>query len=83
LPTVQVIRRQFELDLVARQDPDAVAPHLPRRVAERLVPVLERNLVHAVLEVLEHLAVDFDFLFFLRHLHSRIEEGASLAGGAL
>src|SRR5437016_1104306 len=37
----EVVRRQLDLDLVARQDPDPEAAHLAGDVAEHLVPVLE------------------------------------------
>src|SRR5262245_23395220 len=41
-----------------------MAPHLPGRVAERLVTVLERDPVHAVAERLHDLALELDLLFF-------------------
>src|ERR671914_3134842 len=38
---VEVVRRELDLDAVAREDANAVAPHLPGRVTERLVTAVE------------------------------------------
>src|SRR5256885_445 len=70
---VQVVRRDLDLDPVTRLDPDAVAPHLARGVADRRESVLERNLVHAVAEGLGDLALELDFLLLRRHAASFFE----------
>src|SRR6202795_5302864 len=59
----EVVRRKLDNDLVARQDLDPVAAHLARRVAQRLLPVLEEDLVHPAAECLDHLAFHLDLLF--------------------
>src|SRR4029078_4298081 len=43
----EVVWRQLDLHAVTRVDPDAVAAHLARRVAERLGPVVERESARA------------------------------------
>jgi len=53
----EVVRRQLDLDAIAGKDPDPVAPHLPGRVAERLVTVVERDLEEAVAERLDDFAL--------------------------
>src|SRR5205823_14858187 len=53
----QVVRRQLDLDAVAGKDPDPVAPHLPGRVAECLVTIVERDLEEAVAERLDDFAL--------------------------
>ena len=51
------------LDAIAEEDPDPVAPHLPRRVSERLVAVVQLDPEHPVAEGLDHLALHLDLLF--------------------
>ena len=62
-PATEIVGRQFDLDLVAREDPDPVAAHLAGGVAERFVSVLERDPEEAVTKGLDHLALELDFLF--------------------
>src|SRR6185436_7007582 len=57
----------LDLDPVAGEDPDAEAPHLPRQIAHRLLPVVEREAVLAVREGLDGLTVELDLLFLVRH----------------
>src|SRR5215216_5742795 len=67
----EVVRRELDVDPVAWQDLDPVAPHLARGVAERLVAVVELDLVHAVAECLDDLALELDLVFLAcdgRHL---------------
>src|SRR5581483_685192 len=60
---IEVVRRELDLDPVAGQDADVVAPHLARDVAEHLVPVVELDLEHRVREGLDDLALHLDLLF--------------------
>src|SRR5215211_5667510 len=62
-PTIQVVGRDLDLHPVAREDPDAVAPHLAGRIAERLVAVVELDPEHPVAEGLDHLALHLDLFF--------------------
>src|SRR6266545_4844632 len=67
----EVVRRELDVDAIARQDLDPVTPHLARGVAERLVAVVELDLVHAVAECLDDLALELDLVFLAcdgRHL---------------
>jgi hypothetical protein len=67
-PTLgQIVRRELDLDPVARVDPDPVPAHPAGRVAECLVPVVEDDPVLAAPERLDHIALDLDLLFLLRH----------------
>src|SRR6266516_1452548 len=61
---VQVVGRQLDSDPVAREDPDPVPAHLAGRVAQRLVPVVERDPEHSVPQRLDDLAFELDLLFF-------------------
>src|SRR5688572_3288914 len=64
-PAGQVVRRKLDLDPVAGEDLDAVAPHLPSCVAERLVAVVERDAKHPAAKRLDDLAFQLDLLFLL------------------
>src|SRR5438270_9034766 len=46
--SLEVIRRQLHEDLVARDDPNEVHPHLPGDMREDRMPVLELDLEHRV-----------------------------------
>src|SRR5579871_6606041 len=46
--SVEVVRSDLHLDLVPRQDADAVHPHLPRAVRQHLVAVLELDSEHGI-----------------------------------
>jgi len=50
----EVVRRELDLDPIARVDPDPVPAHPAGRVAERLVPVVEEDFVLAAAERLDH-----------------------------
>jgi len=63
----EVVRRELDLDPVAREDLDAVAPHLPGGVAERLDSVVELDLEDAAAKRLDDLALELDLLFLLRY----------------
>src|ERR671936_146897 len=65
----EVVRRNLDLHAVAGIDADPVAPHLAGGVAEGLVAVVERDLVHAVAEGLDDLALELDLLLFPCHVH--------------
>src|SRR5919198_6402378 len=65
----EVVRRDLDLHAVAGIDADPVAAHLAGGVAEGLVAVVERDLVHAVAEGLDDLALELDLLFFPCHVH--------------
>jgi hypothetical protein len=64
-PAIQVVRRQLDLDLVAGEDANAVAPHLPGGVTERLVTAFESDPEVTVPKRLDDLAVELDLLFLL------------------
>src|SRR5262245_50789445 len=61
----EVVCRQLDANAVARVHPDPVAPHLPRRVTERLVAVVERDAEHAVAQRLDDLAGELYLLFLV------------------
>src|SRR4051812_26039032 len=67
-PSTEVVGGELDPDPVAREHADAVPPHLPGGVAERLVAVLEADLVHAVAERFENLAVELDLFLFTCHI---------------
>src|SRR6185437_725042 len=60
---VEVVRRELDLDAVAGEDPDVMAAHLPRDVAQDLVVVVELDLEHRVGQGLRDLALHLDLLF--------------------
>ena len=60
----EVVGRQLDLDPIARKDPDPVAPHLPGRIAERLMAIVEHDAVHTAAEGLDDLPLELDFLSF-------------------
>ena len=62
-PAGQVVRRQLDLDPIAGEDLDPVAPHLPGCIAERLVAVVERDAKHPAAKRLDDLAFQLDLLF--------------------
>jgi hypothetical protein len=59
----EVVRGQFHLDLVAREDSDVVHPHLPGDVREHLVSIVEFDLEHGVRQRFEDLALEYDRIF--------------------
>src|SRR5687767_5561130 len=60
---VEVVRRELDLHSVAEEDLDAVAPHLPGGIAERLVSVVELDSEHSIAEGFDDLALQLEFLF--------------------
>src|SRR6266576_4288342 len=62
---VEVVRRKLDLHPVAGEDTDAIAPHLPGRVSERLVAAVESDPEITVPQSLDDLAVELDLLFLL------------------
>src|SRR5689334_21129382 len=62
-PSIEVVRRQLDLDPVSGKDADVVPPHLAGDVSEDFVPIVELNLEHRVWEGLEDLALHLDLLF--------------------
>src|SRR5215210_3430233 len=82
---VEVVRRELDLDAVARIDADPVALHPPGHVAERLVSVVEVDAIHPVPERLRDLALQLDLFFFLgdRSLLSSVRAVAAGAATAL
>ena len=61
----EVVRRQLDLDPVAGEDADAIAPHLPSGVTECLVAAVEGYPEIPVPERLDDLAIELDLLFLL------------------
>jgi hypothetical protein len=66
---VEVVRRELAANTVARKDPDAKAPHLAGHMAEHKVIVVEFYPEHGVGQGLDHLTVEFNFVFFW-HAHT-------------
>ena len=64
-PAIEVVRRQLDLHAVAGEDADAIAPHLPGRISERLVAAVEGNPEITVPQSLDDLAVELNLLFLL------------------
>src|SRR3954465_10573683 len=62
----QVVRRQLDRDLVARQDADVVHAHLSRDVAEHDMAVFQLHTERGVGQVLENLALHLNDIVF-RH----------------
>ena len=60
---IEVIRREFDVDLVARQDADVVLAHLPGDRRENVVATIELDSKHRARKGLGNLALDFDLLF--------------------
>src|SRR3954451_5152543 len=66
---VEVVRAELYLDLVARQDPDVVLPHLPGDGREhRVVAPVELHPEHRARERFDDLAFDLDLLFLSRQI---------------
>src|SRR6218665_265974 len=66
-PTLgQIVGRQLDQNLVARQHADAVLAHLAGGVAEDLMAVLELHAEHGVGQQLDHLPAHLEE-FFLGH----------------
>src|SRR6266508_2326461 len=61
----EVVRRQFDLDLVAGEDPDVVLPHLPRDRRENAVTPFELDAEHRARQGLGDLALDLDLVLLL------------------
>jgi hypothetical protein len=61
--TRQVVGGKLDPDAIPGQDPDPEPAHLPRRVAQCLVAVVEQDPEHAAPERLDHLALELDLLF--------------------
>src|SRR6267378_7026361 len=65
-PLAHVVGRQFQRDLVARQDPDPVLAHLPCGIGDQLVSVVQRDSKPGVGQHFADDPVHFD-VFFFRH----------------
>ncbi len=63
-PAVQIIYRQLNRDLIARQDLDVMHPHLARDMSQDIVPVLELNPKHCVWQRLEYCPLELDNVLF-------------------
>src|SRR3954454_1142760 len=62
-PSVEVVRGELDLDAIAREDADVVAPHLAGDVPEDLVVVVELHAEHRVGEGLHDLSLHLDLVF--------------------
>ena len=60
----EVVRGEFYLHLVARQDADVVHPHLAGDVRQHLVAVVELDTEHGVGQRLQDRAFEHDGVFF-------------------
>src|SRR5262249_52853096 len=65
-PFAQVIRRQFQRDLVAGKDADVMLAHLAARVRDELVAIVERHTEPLIRQHFVDDTVHFK-MFFLRH----------------
>ena len=65
---VEVVRAQLDLDLVAREDPDVVLPHLPGDGREHRVTTVELHPEHRAREGFDDLAFNLDLLFLGRQI---------------
>src|SRR5262249_28317852 len=72
----EVVGGELHPHAVAGQDPDAVAPHLARRVPEGLVTVVELDPEHAAPECLDHLTLELDLLFLVGYLPTPFDQDA-------
>src|SRR5215208_1075440 len=61
----EVVRRQLDLHLVAREDPDVVLPDLPRDRRENVVPAFDFHPKHRARQGLGDLAFDLDLVLLL------------------
>src|SRR2546428_9802502 len=62
----QVVRRELDLHLVPREDPDVVLPHLPGDRGEDGVTAVELHPEHRARERLGDLPLHLDLLFLVR-----------------
>ena len=60
----EVVRGEFDLDLVAGQDADVVHPHLSGDVSQQLVAVVELDTEHGVGQALKNRALHQNCVFF-------------------
>src|SRR6188472_117771 len=65
---VEVVGAELDLDLVAREDPDVVLPHLPGDGREHRVAPVELHPKHRARERFDDLAFDLDLLFLGRQI---------------
>jgi hypothetical protein len=65
---VEVVRAQFDLDLVAREDPDVVLPHLPGDGREHGMAPVQLHPEHRARERFDDLAFNLDLLFLGRQI---------------
>ncbi len=80
----QVVGRHFDMDAVADDGPDAVAPHLSGRVGDDPDLVVQRHSEPAVGQDLVDDALDRQQLFFRQGLNSdRMRSGVVVAGAPL
>jgi hypothetical protein len=63
---VEVVGAQLDFDLVARQDPDVVLPHLPGDGGEHRMAPVQLHPEHRARERLDDLAFNLDLLFLGR-----------------
>ena len=67
--SIEVVGAELDLDLVARQDPDVVLPHLPGDGREHGVAAsVELHPEHRARERFDDLAFDLDLLFLGRQI---------------
>ena len=62
----EVIGAELDLDLVPREDPDVVLPHLPRDGREHRVAPVKLDPEHRARERFDDLSFDLDLLFLGR-----------------
>ena len=65
---IEVVGAELDLDLVAREDPDVVLPHLPGDGREHGVAPVELHPEHRARERFDDLAFDLDLLFLGRQI---------------
>jgi hypothetical protein len=62
--TIQVIRREFHGNLVAREDADEMHAHFPGNVGENSVTLRQLNTKHGIGKGFDHCAFNFNRIFF-------------------
>ena len=78
--TGEVVRRDLDLDLVAREDANAMHPHFPRGVGQYLVAILELNAEHGVRQRFSDRSLQHDGVF-LRLRQVTLSSTRSSRGG--
>src|SRR5712671_3299867 len=66
-PAIQIVRRKFDRDLVSRQYPDKVLPHLAGNMRQHLVFVFELHLEHGIRQRFDDRCHHFNRVLFTHY----------------